>query len=93
MKPVGPELIALGGNIRKHRRGLNLSQDELAFRCGLHRTYMSDVERGARNLSFLSLLAIANGLGATISELTAGVRSAADPEPEPARILAGATES
>lgn len=50
-----------------------ISQEELAFRCELHRTYLSDVERGARNLSFNSILAIARGLGLTVSELTCNV--------------------
>jgi transcriptional regulator with XRE-family HTH domain len=63
-------LKILGDAIRQRRRGLNLSQDELAHRSGLHRTYLSDVERGRRNISFLSLVAIASGLGVTVSELT-----------------------
>jgi len=64
------ELVALGRNIRKARKILNISQEELAFRCELHRTYLSDIERGVRNLSFSSLVAIARGLGSTVSELT-----------------------
>ena len=64
------EFVALGQNIRKARRALNISQEELSFRSGLHRTYLSDVERGARNPSFASLLAVARGLGSTVSELT-----------------------
>lgn len=75
MKPLGRELIVLGGNIRRRRRALNLSQDELAFRCGLHRTYITGIEQGARNLSFNSLLALANGLEVTISDLMVGVQT------------------
>jgi transcriptional regulator with XRE-family HTH domain len=51
----------LGGVIRTRREHLGLSQLEFARRCSLHRTYISDVERGARNISLgtLALIAIA----------------------------------
>ena len=67
---MNAELLTLGRNIRRLRRGLGISQEKLAEKCGLHRTYVCDVERGSRNPSFLTLLAIARGLDATISELT-----------------------
>ena len=72
---MNTELLALGGNIRRLRQKLTISQEELAQRCALHRTYMSDVERVNRNLSFLSLLAVARGLGVTIAELTRNVET------------------
>jgi transcriptional regulator with XRE-family HTH domain len=72
---MNTELLALGENIRRLRQNLTISQEELAQRCELHRTYMSDVERGYRNLSFLSLLAVARGLGVTISELTRNIET------------------
>jgi len=72
---MNPELLALGENIRRLRRSLKISQEELAEKCELHRTYLSDLERGNRNLSFLSLLAVARGLGLTISELTRNVET------------------
>lgn len=69
---MNPDLLLLGVTIRRIRQGLRISQEELAERCGIHRTYLSDVERGHRNLSFLALLSIARGLGLTVSELTGG---------------------
>ena len=69
----GRELKILGENIRQRRRLLQVSQEQLADRSGLHRTYLSGVERGFRNLSFCSLVAIARGLQTTVSELAAGV--------------------
>ena len=39
----------VGKNVRLCRRRLGVSQEELAFRAGLHRTYVSGVERGVRN--------------------------------------------
>ena len=72
---MNPELLALGENIRRLRRSLKISQEKLAEKCGLHRTYLSDLERGNRNLSFLSLSAVARGLGLTISELTRNIET------------------
>jgi len=67
---MNAELLTLGKSIRRFRRGLKMSQEKLAEKSGLHRTYVSDVERGSRNPSFLTLLAVAQGLGVTLSELT-----------------------
>ena len=60
------------GIVIKRRRGhLALSQQQLAARADLHRTYISDVERGARNLSFDSIYSISKGLGVSPSLLFA----------------------
>jgi len=86
---MNPDLLLLGVTIRRMRQSLRISQEELAERCGLHRTYLSDVERGQRNLSFLALLSIARGLGLTVPELTGGFGNAPvvtpDPRGDPAR--------
>ncbi len=42
---------ALSGNIRALRRQRGISQDELAFQADMHRTYLSDIERTARNVT------------------------------------------
>jgi transcriptional regulator with XRE-family HTH domain len=76
------ELVRLGENIRRNRKNLKVSQEELASLCGLHRTYVCDIERGARNVSFCSLLKLARGLGTTISELTRDVESGVGPRIE-----------
>ena len=52
----------VGINLRKFRRERGLSQEKLAFECGLHRTYISGVERGVRNPTVLVLEAIAKAL-------------------------------
>jgi transcriptional regulator with XRE-family HTH domain len=64
------DLAKLGKNIRKARKALKISQAALADMCGLCRTYVSDVERGARNLSFGSLSKLARALGTKVSQLT-----------------------
>ena len=49
-------------NLRAKRLALQLSQEELAALCGLHRTYISDIERGTRNLSIDNVERIAEAL-------------------------------
>jgi len=53
----------VGKKVRKIRKQRGLSQEELAFRCGLHRTYISDIERGSRNVSLKNIEKIAKALG------------------------------
>ena len=60
----------LGQAIREIRSARSLTQEELAHRSGLHPTYISDIERGARNPSFQALIQLA-GLGSTLAELGA----------------------
>lgn len=52
----------LANNIREFRLSKQLSQEELADICGLHRTYISDIERGNRNVSIDNIEKIAKGL-------------------------------
>ena len=59
----------LGAAIRSQRSTLGISQEELAYRAGLHRTYVSDVERGARNPSVKSIEKLAGGLETSVSNL------------------------
>ena len=63
------DLIALGREIRRHRKALNLSQEALADSAGLHRTYISLLERGQRNPSLEVIAALADGLNTTMSSL------------------------
>ncbi|MFB2876665.1 helix-turn-helix domain-containing protein [Floridanema aerugineum] len=56
----------------KQRRGeLGISQEELAFRSGLHRTYISDIERGSRNPSLENIEKLAKALEISLSTLFA----------------------
>ena len=50
-----------------------MSQEGLAERAGLHRTYVGSVERGERNLSFLNLVRISRALQMPLGELLGGV--------------------
>src|SRR5271168_4531815 len=51
-----------GTSVRTWRHRLGISQEELAGRAGLHRTYICDVERGARNVSLESIEKLARAL-------------------------------
>lgn len=60
---------AFGTSVRTWRKRLGLSQAELAERAQLHRTYVSDVERGARNLSLESMTRLAQALRISVADL------------------------
>jgi len=62
-------LKRLGMNIRRLRREKGLSQEEFGFNSGIHRTYVSDVERGARNPSVTQVEKFAKALGVTPGHL------------------------
>ncbi len=55
-------LVRYGKAVRKIRTAQGISQEELADLCGLHRTYISDVELGKRNLSLENIERIACAL-------------------------------
>ena len=61
-------LTRYGQAVRKIRLERGISQEELADRCGLHRTYISDIELGKRNLSLENIERIAMSLNKTLSE-------------------------
>jgi len=52
----------LGDIIRSRRESLGLSQETLAFECGLHRTYISQLERGQKSPTLRVLFSIATAL-------------------------------
>jgi len=58
-----------GNRIREIRLQQGLSQEELAFRCYLSKNYVSDVERGTRNVSLKSIEKFAFGLQVEMLEL------------------------
>lgn len=58
-----------GDKVRQIRKRVKISQEELAFRAKLHRTYISDVERGSRNISLANIEKIARALGVKLQDL------------------------
>ncbi|MEA5515635.1 helix-turn-helix transcriptional regulator [Nodularia sp. UHCC 0506] len=60
-----------GRSVRKRRRELNLSQEELAEKAELHRTYISNIELGKCNVSLVNIEKLAKSLNISISDLFA----------------------
>ena len=52
-----------GTNLRRYRKELDVSQEKFAEMCGLHRTYISDLERFQRSIALDNIQKIANALG------------------------------
>lgn len=63
---------AFAGNLKRLRNKARLSQEELALRAGLDRTYISGCERAVRNPSLLSVEKIAEALNVTATDLLGG---------------------
>lgn len=62
-------IIDFGRNVQKQRLNLNISQEELAYRAGLHRTYIGMVERAERSISLQNAKKIADALKVKLDEL------------------------
>lgn len=62
-----------GQNVRRIRKARGFSQEVLAERAGLHRTYIGSVERGERNIALENIVAIAQALNVPIAELVSGI--------------------
>lgn len=63
-----------GIRVRSLRKERGYSQEEFAYECELHRTYMGDIERGERNISIDNIYKIALTLDISISELFNGLK-------------------
>ena len=63
------DLKKVGARIRDLRQAIGWSQEELAHRANLHRTYIGGVERGERNISVKNIFAIARALKVPSSQL------------------------
>lgn len=62
-------LLLFGQAVRGLRQEKNISQEVFADMCGLHRTYISDIELGKRNVSLENIERMANALDITLPEL------------------------
>ena len=66
-------LEIFGHNVRRLRESLRISQEELAHRAGIHRTYVGGIERGERNIGVMNVVKLARALGIKPSELWRGI--------------------
>ena len=64
-----------GTAVKFRREELKLTQEELAHAAGIHRTYLSDVERGTRNLSLVNIEKLAAALSISMSKLFEAVET------------------
>ena len=67
-KSATPQRL-FGDAVRAYRKKLKLSQEELAHRAEINTTYMSEVERGIKTASIVTIVKIARGLGVTGRDL------------------------
>ena len=65
-------LAKFGKNVRRHREAAGLSQEALAEKADLDRTYVSGIERGVRNPTILSAARVASALRVPLSDLFLG---------------------
>lgn len=62
-------LIKFGEKVRELRKEKGFSQEELAFKAALHRTYIGMIERAEKNITLVNIEKIANALDVNIKEL------------------------
>lgn len=66
-------LIQLGNQIRFLRKTIGLSQEQLALKAEVDRSYIGGIERGERNVSFLTLVKIAECLNCEVSDFAENI--------------------
>lgn len=66
-------LIRFGEKVRELRKSQGISQEELAHKADLHRTYIGMIERAEKNITLINVGKIAQALGVQIDELLKGI--------------------
>ncbi len=64
-------LVKFGNRVREERQKQKLSQEELAEKAGVHRTYIGMIERAEKNITLTNIERIAKALGVPIDRLLA----------------------
>jgi transcriptional regulator with XRE-family HTH domain len=77
--PTADVLIAFGSAVRALRMERGLSQERLAEAAGIHPRYVSDVERGRRNLGLINIDRLARALGVDLATLMTRAEGARTP--------------
>lgn len=73
MRDRGEALARFGRNLRSARLAAGLSQEELAGRAGISRSYVGRLEAGVSECRFITAMALADGLGIGIEDLLDGI--------------------
>jgi transcriptional regulator with XRE-family HTH domain len=66
-------LLKFGKKVREERKKLGYSQEVLAEKAGVHRTYIGMIERGEKNITLANIKKVSKALKVKISELTKGL--------------------
>lgn len=74
-QPISDAAQTFGERVRARRHELGKSQEQLADDCGLHWTFVGQVERGRRNVSLHNILKLADGLKIDPGELVRGLKA------------------
>lgn len=69
MDPKSRECLTFGKSVRRYRTRAGYSQEELADRAKIHRTYIGGIERGERNPTLLMIHRLARALGIAAYQL------------------------
>lgn len=69
MKEKQKILIEFGRKVKTFREQLNISQEELAYRAGMHRTYIGMIERAEKNITLINIEKIAKALNIKLNDL------------------------
>jgi transcriptional regulator with XRE-family HTH domain len=69
-----PATALFGKNLRKLRKERGLSQEDLAEKAGLHRTYVGSLERGERNPSLLNIVKLSRALDISVTLLLEDIK-------------------
>lgn len=64
-----PILLSFGKSVQQRRKALGLSQEELADKAGVHRTYIGMIERAEKNITLCNIERLAKALEVEVSEL------------------------
>jgi transcriptional regulator with XRE-family HTH domain len=72
-------VTTLANNVRHLRKMKNISQEELADLCEIHRTYIGSVERSERNVTLSTLELLANALGVSVTQLLTPMNDDTEP--------------
>jgi transcriptional regulator with XRE-family HTH domain len=64
-------LVKFGNKVRQERHKQGISQDELAYRAGVHRTYIGMIERAEKNITLTNVEKVCTGLNIRISKIFA----------------------
>jgi transcriptional regulator with XRE-family HTH domain len=68
-KPKNEAVVKFGKAVRSRREAMGISQENLAYKAGVNRTYIGTIERGEKSVTVASIVKIAKALDVTAAEI------------------------